>query len=100
MARCDETALAELAVQLEREDPELARALTDFSSAGPSAPDRDPSRQRRRRRSGLLLLAVAIAVMGLAVTVGHGLLFAVGLVLAAVAQHRLDAPYRQGRPMR
>lgn len=90
MARCDETALAELALQLEREDPELARALTGFSTTDPPA--------RSSRRSGWLLLAAAVALMAVAITISHGLLFATGLLIAAIGQHRLEKPHEQGRP--
>ncbi|MFF8015364.1 DUF3040 domain-containing protein [Streptomyces sp. NPDC007929] len=83
MAGFNEESLQGIAEQLQREDPRLARALSDdrFASA---------ARRRHRHWSAWATLALTAAALALGIALPDGLLIATGLVLAGVTANLFD----------
>ncbi|MEU6673069.1 DUF3040 domain-containing protein [Streptomyces sp. NPDC046853] len=87
MARFDhDDRLGDIEAQLERQDPEFARAL---AGGRPRRP-----REYRRGRAWAVL-AFALVCLGTGIAIGHGLLIATGLVVAGMAGHLFDPPERR-----
>ncbi|MFG3258647.1 DUF3040 domain-containing protein [Streptomyces sp. NPDC048172] len=82
MAGFDEK-LEDIAAQLEREDPDFARAL---AGGRPCRPRED------RRRRAWLALTVSLTGLGIGIAIGHGLLIAAGLAAVGCAVHLLPPP--------
>ncbi|MFI6942453.1 DUF3040 domain-containing protein [Streptomyces sp. NPDC050418] len=90
MSAFEDERLRALEAQLERDDPEFARALATGRPRGPCRP-----RERRRLRAWLMVGAAA-GCLGTGIVIGHGLLIAAGLVIAGAATHLFDPPRHRG----